>query len=232
MTKKFSKMNEAAWVLGILICGFGIALCTKADLGLSMIAAPPFILHCRLSQLYTVFTQGVCEYLWEGVLLVVLCAVILRFKWRYLLSFITAVLSGFAIDFWLLVLGGGTPYESMALRIIAFVIGSASISFAIAFFFRTSMPLQVYELFVAEITDKYGFDQTKVKSLFDISMFVITVILAVFVNKSAQGIGIGTVIVTLLNSPMIALAGKILDRFFTFEARFPRLLSFVGQKCN
>ena len=228
--KKITKMNEMAWLLGILICGLGIALCTKASFGLSMIAAPPYILHCALSKLSVFFTQGVCEYLWEGVLLVVLCLILFKIKWRYLLSFVTAVLSGYAIDFWLWVLGGNGAYESIITRIITFVVGSACVSLAIAFFFRTDMPLQVYELIVSQISEKYGFSTTKVKSVFDLIMLAITLLLAIFVTKSSQGIGIGTVIVTFANSPMIAGFGKLLDKLFVFDARFPRLLNIIRQK--
>jgi len=56
--KKIGKMNEAAWLLGILLCSLGVSLCTKAGFGLSMIAAPPYILHLKLSLLSPFFTQG------------------------------------------------------------------------------------------------------------------------------------------------------------------------------
>ena len=101
-TRKIGGMNEAAWVVGIVVCALGVALCTKADFGLSMIAAPPFILHYALRGLFPWFTQGTAEYVWQGVLLLLMCAAVQRFRWRYLLSFGTAVIAGLAIDGWLL----------------------------------------------------------------------------------------------------------------------------------
>ena len=115
--KKISRMNEAAWVIGIVGCALGVCLCTKADFGLSMIAAPPYIFHLALRDRLPWYTQGTSEYLWQGVLLLVMCVATGRFRWKYLLSFGTAVISGLCIDFWFLLLGGNGPYESLWLRI-------------------------------------------------------------------------------------------------------------------
>ena len=95
--KKIGRMNEAAWVIGIVVCALGVALCTKADFGLSMIAAPPFIFHYALRGAFPWFTQGTAEYVWQGVLLILMCAAVRRFRWRYLLSFGTAVIAGLSI---------------------------------------------------------------------------------------------------------------------------------------
>ena len=100
--RKIGKMNEAAWVIGIVVCALGVALCTKADFGLSMIAAPPFIFHYALRGVFPWFSQGTAEYVWQGVLLLLMCLAVRRFRWRYLLSFGTAVIAGLCIDGWLL----------------------------------------------------------------------------------------------------------------------------------
>ena len=83
--KKISKMNELAWVIGIVVCSLGVCLCTKADFGLSMIAAPPYILHYALRGVFPWFTQGRAEYAWQALLLLGMCLAVGRFRWRYLL---------------------------------------------------------------------------------------------------------------------------------------------------
>ena len=111
--KKLQKMNEAAWGLGILLCALGVALCTKADFGLSMIAAPSYILQIRISAFWPWYSRGMSEYVWQGVLLIVLCIVMRGFKFRYLFSFFAAVLFGYALDGWLFVLGGGAAFSAL-----------------------------------------------------------------------------------------------------------------------
>lgn len=225
--KKISKMNEAAWLCGILLCGLGVALCTKADFGLSMIAAPPYILHLKLQTFLSFYTQGTSEYVWQAVLLILLCLIIRRFSPKYLFSFGTAVFSGFAIDFWIFILGGGAPYEALWLRIFTFVLGELITALAIAFFFRTSMPLQIYELTVTEISRVYGQPTAKIKQISDAVMLAVAILFAVFVNRAPDGIGIGTLIITAVNAPLISMFGRILDKLFIFDARFPKLVDLL-----
>ncbi|MBQ4065073.1 MAG: hypothetical protein IJD10_03120 [Clostridia bacterium] len=226
--KKIGKMNEAAWLLGIILCSLGIALCTKAGFGLSMIAAPPYILHRWLSPLSSVFTQGVCEYLWQGVILVILCLAIKRFRWRYLLAFGTAVVFGLVLDLWFILFGGNAACESLPLRIVLFVLGEGFTALAIAFFFRTKLPLQIYELFVTEFAGRYKLTEDKTKFGFDLSMLALSMALALLLNRSFDGLGIGTLIITAVNALLIGLFGKLLDKLFTFEPRFPRLTRLLG----
>lgn len=226
--KKIGKMNEAAWLLGILLCSLGVSLCTKAGFGLSMIAAPPYILHLKLSLLSPFFTQGVCEYLWQGLLLVVMCLGIGRFRLKYLLAFGTGVLFGFALDGWFLLFGGNGVCESMLLRILLFTLGETVTALAVAFYFRTGMPLQIYELVVTEFSRRYGIDETIMKRINDVAMLLLSVGLALLLHRSLQGIGVGTVIITAVNAVLIGRFGKLLDRLFTFEPRFPRLVKLLG----
>lgn len=222
-TKKIGKMNEMAWVIGILVCSLGVCLCTRADFGLSMIAAPPYILHYALRDIWPWFTQGRAEYVWQAVLLIGMCLAVRRFRWRYLLSFAAAFIAGKSIDLWFIVLGGSAAYGSMAARIVAFVLGELLTSVAIAFVFRTSWPVQIYELLVREIADRYSLDVNRVKLVNDISLFVLSAVLSLLLTGGFHGFGVGTVLITAVNAPLIALCGRLIDRFFTFESRFPRL---------
>lgn len=222
--KKITKMNEIAWILGVVLCSLGVSLCTKAGFGLSMIAAPAYIIHVKMMNFFGWYTQGTSEYIFQGILLVVMCIAVRRFKFRYILSFVTAVISGLAIDGWLFLLSGNGVYESMAARVAAFAAGELITALAVAFYFRTNMPLQMYELFVKEIAEKYGFATDKVKMINDIGAFVLSIVLALLLNRSFKGVGIGTIIITVANAPLIAMFGKILDKIFGFEPMFPRLL--------
>lgn len=220
--KKLGRMNEIAWVAGIVLCALGVCLITKADFGLSMIAAPAYILHTGFIKIFPWYTQGTSEYIFQGVLLILLCIAVRRFRFRYLLSFVTAVLFGLTLDGWFFVFGGNAVYAGLAVRIFAFFMGSLSTGFAIAFFFRTRLPLQIYELVVTELSDRYGWKNTTVKQIYDAVSLLLSVLLAVLVNRSMTGIGIGTVILTVVNAPLIALSGKLLDRIFVFDSLFAK----------
>ena len=162
-------------------------------------------------------------------MLVIMCIAVRRFKPRYLLSFVTAVVSGFAIDGWLYLLSGNGVYESMAMRIAAFILGELLTGLAVAFYFRTNMPLQIYELFVKEISEKFGFPTNKVKLINDVCMLAFSVVITVILNRSLTGIGVGTIIITVVNAPLIAIFGRLLDKIFIFSPAFPKFMNIVGQ---
>lgn len=227
--KRIGRMNELAWVLGIILCSLGVCLCTKAGFGLSMIAAPPYILHLKMVEFFPWYSQGTSEYIWQGALLIIMCVIVRRFKWRYLLSFVSGILFGFALDGWLKLFGGNGVYMDMTARIISFVFGEAVTALAIAFYFRTRMPLQIYELVVVEIADKYKMNKDRTKLYNDILMLAVSVVFAAGLNHSFAGIGIGTVIITLVNAKLIEFFGRILDRLFTFEPRFPGLIKALDK---
>lgn len=222
--KKIGKMNEAAWLLGILFCSLGVALCTKADFGLSMIAAPPYILHLKMVQYFSWWSQGTSEYIWQGFLLVFMCIILRRFQVKYLLCFATAVLFGFALDGWFLLFGGNGAYDSMAVRILCFAAGEVITALAIAFYFKTDMPLQIYELLVTQIADKWKLTTARVKQANDIIMFVLSTVLAFALTGGFNGVGIGTIVITLVNAPLIQLFSKLLDKLFCFDACVPKLV--------
>ena len=221
--RKIRGMNELAWVIGIVLSTLGIALYTKADFGLSMIAAPAYIIHSKMINYFDWYSQGTSEYIIQTILIIALSVIMLRFKKSYILSFLTAIASGVVLDGWFLLMHGNAPFESMAIRIIAFIFGEISLTIAIAFFFRTTLPVQIYELIVNEISEKKNLEKNKVKQLYDVFMLVLSLALALVLNKNFQGLGIGTIIITIINAPLIKIFGDILDRVFSFESLFKRL---------
>lgn len=204
--------NIINWLLGTTLCSLGVVMCTKAGFGLSMIGAPPYIIHVWLRDYFAWFTQGTGEYVWEALILIITIIIIRRFKVKYLLSFAVAVMLGVMIDLWFLVFGGNQVVEEMYLRIIMFALGMVLASIAVAFYFRTNLPLQVYELSVVEISDKFGFKQGNVKWVIDISFLVIAIVLSLTLTGKLTGIGIGTVIITVVNAPLITFMGRIIDK--------------------
>lgn len=209
MSKKLSVIN---WVTGIILANLGVCLCTKADFGISMIGASPYIIHVWLRDRFSWYTQGTSEYIWEALILVIGCLIVRRFKAKYLLSFMTAVIAGFAIDGWFFVLGGNGAYEDFAFRVVTFTLGMIATSLGIAFFFNTKMPMQVYELVVAEISDRYGKDLNRVKYVNDLVLLVVALVLSFALTRKFTGIGVGTIIITFLNAPLIGIFRKVITK--------------------
>lgn len=233
--KKIQKSSELLWLMGTVFVALGVAICSKADLGVSMIAAPAFVVAEAIAPFWSGFSVGMTEYIIQGLMLAVLCVVVRKFNWRYLLAFLVAVIYGYTLDLFLWVLSS-VEFNAVWLRYIMLIVGDAITSLGVACFFKTYMPLQVYELFVAEIASTFKVEIGKVKSFFDATLLVLSIVLAftlfgdvssfdwsTIYFKSFHSIGLGTILTTIINSPLISAFSKLLDKIFEPTAAFPKL---------
>lgn len=232
--KKRTKSSELLWLLGTVFVALGVAICSKADLGVSMIAAPAFVVYEAISPLWSGFSVGMTEYIIQGLMLAVLCLVIRRFHWRYLLAFAVAVVYGYTLNLFLFILGG-VSLHAVWLRWVMLIVGDIITAFGVACFFKTYLPLQVYELFVAELVSRFKWNINKVKMSFDLSLLAISVVLAFTLFGDAGAfdwstigcssfhhIGLGTLVTTAINSPIIAFMSRLICRIFDPTPAFPR----------
>ena len=54
--KTFS--TELAYLIGIIVLAFGSAFMEKADFGMSMVVAPAYLLHLKISEFLPFYTFG------------------------------------------------------------------------------------------------------------------------------------------------------------------------------
>ena len=83
-------------------------------------------------------------------------------------------------------------------------------------------------MLVREIADRFGLDINRVKLCNDIVMLILSAVLAFVLTGGFNGFGIGTILITFINAPLIAFFGRLLDRFFTFEPRFPKFTAMLS----
>ena len=232
--KKITKASELLWVFGIVFVALGVSICSKADLGVSMIAAPAFIVYEAVASLWSGFSVGMVEYLVQGVLLIVMCIVVRKFDFRYLLGFGVAVLYGYALNLFLFLLSD-LQVTTVSGRWILLLVGDVCTAFGVACFFHTYMPLQVFELFVTEVTNRFKLNIHKFKWAYDLSLLAVSIALAVILfgdvktfdwskigYTSFHSIGLGTLVTTIINSPIISLMDKLISKIFEDTPRFPK----------
>ena len=216
MKKKF--YCEASYLMGLVLLAFGASLMTRADFGLSMIIAPAFI----ISEFFSFMTFGMAEYLFQAFLLILLVIFVRRFKFTYLLSFLTAVCYGLMLDgcLYLLAFLGEV---NIAVRIMFYLIGLFATSLGVAFMFHTYISAEVYELFVKEATERFGWKIGVVKTVYDCTSLVLSVLMsfAFFGFGHFKGIGIGTLVCALVNGRLISAFGSLLEKKYDFVDRFP-----------
>ena len=223
MKKKITLYSEFVYVFAILILSFSVAMVSAADLGMSMIVAPAYILSQKLGFL----TFGQSEYVIQALLFIIFCILMKKVKLVYFTSFLNCVIYGAVLDLWRIVIPIFNPDittpGSMAIpiRVTFFVVSGLITAFSIALFFRVYLYPQVYDFFVKGITEHFKLNQTKFKTVFDLSCLAVSVIMTLVFFKGFVGIGVGTLILALVNGSLIGSFGKIIDKYFEIKPLFP-----------
>lgn len=210
--------TEVAYLLGLFALALGAALMTQADFGLSMVVAPAYILHLKLSQFLPWYSFGVSEFVLQAVLLAALSIIMGRLKKGYLFSFVTALIYGVVLDLTLAVVSlipvGGIPG-----RLIFFLLGMLACSTGVALFFHTYISPEAYELFVKEAAGKWNRDISKVKTAYDCCSCLAGIVLsfAFFGIGHFEGVKLGTIFCALVNGRNIGIISRWMENNFSFE---------------
>ena len=218
MKKKKVFYTELSYILGLIIMAFAAAFTEKANFGMSMVVAPAYILHLKVSEFLPWFTFGVAEYIFQGLLVVITVAVMRKFKLTYLFSFVTAVLYGTLLDV-AMTLITGLPDEHFFIRLVWYILGTVLCSLAVSLFFHTYLSPEAYELIVKELSAKFNCNINKVKTAYDCFSVVLGIILSFsfFGFGVFEGVKLGTIICAAINGFLIGRFSKLLEHFFEFK---------------
>ncbi|MGN0522254.1 MAG: YitT family protein [Eubacterium sp.] len=213
--KKIKLSREASYVLGITIMPFAVAFTVKADLGMSMIASPTYIISEKVSFL----SYGMTEYIVQALIFAIMCIVIRKIKPAYFVTVISGIIYGTILDFAMWATNPITA-DNMVIRVFLFILGMTLTSLSVAFMFHTYIPPCAYDYFVAKIVAQKKLDSRKFKLSFDFSMLIIATALSLIFFHKLVGVNAGTLIMALLNGNLISLFSKLMDKHIEFFDRF------------
>ncbi len=210
--------TEAAYFLGIIILAAGTALMERADFGMSMVVAPAYLIYLKVSQYAGWFTFGMAEYCFQAVLLIMTAVLMKRFRIMYLFSFVTAVLYGFVLDL-MMSLAVFLPCTAVITRILFFLGGMLLCSIGVALLFHTYIAPEAYELLVKEISAKFQYDISRVKTVYDCCSCLAAVIMSFmfFGLWHFEGVKAGTIFCALINGWLIGRCGGVMEERFIFK---------------
>jgi len=225
--KKRTMHRETAYLLAMIILSLGTALMERADFGISMIVAPSYLLHLKVSQSLPWFSFGVAEYLMQTVVLVLLMLCMRRVKLAYFFAFVSAMLSGVLLDV-SIALVALIPFEGIAARLVYYVLGLYIGTAGVGLILHSYVTPGAYESFVKELAPKYGIELGKFKTGYDCCSLLLGVVFsfAFFGFGKFVGISLGTVLCAAVNGTMVAFNSKLVDKYFDFEDALPKLGNF------
>ena len=222
MKKERVFSSEAAYFAGIIILAFGGALMTMADFGLSMVIAPAYLLHLKISQYLPFYSFGMSAYMFQALLLAVLSLGLGRFKKSYPLSFLTAIFYGLMLDLFLYLLSF-LPCSGIGWRIVFYVLGLPACSLGVALVFHTYFPPEAYEVVVKECSEKLHLPIGKTKTIYDCCSCALGIILSFVFFGFGKFVGVqwGTIICALINGWLISRFSNLLEKLFVFRDALP-----------
>lgn len=223
--KKIKISSEVAYLIGVLLLAFAVAMITAADFGVSMIVAPALILSLKLDG---ILSFGVCEYIIQGILFIAMCIAAKKIKPIYFFSFFTTIFYGAALDLFRLIPFFNPnvyPPESynLSVRIIFFIVAELLTGLALAFAFKTYLYPQTNDFFVKCLSFKFNVNLTKFKLIYDYSFLFVAVLMTLILFGRFEGIGIGTIVLTIVNGPLIGFFTKFVNKCFEVTPRFKKI---------
>lgn len=186
---------------------FGVVLVLKSSLGVSVGTSIPYILSLR----YDSLRFGQWNYLVHGLALIILMVLLKRVKASYLLTFPVAFLFGLIIDFFDGLLFTYNPL-GLGIRLGIFVLGTLIISFGLALFLNSELPVLPFDTFVKEISREKGLDIGSFKTAFDLACFAISLILSLIFFRRVLGLGLGTLLSALVIGRLVGIFLKLISR--------------------
>lgn len=229
--KKRVFYTELAYVLGILLVALGVAFMEKADFGVSMVVAPAYLLHLKISQIFPFFSFGMAEYCLQALLLIAMGLVLRRFRLSYLFSFVTAVVYGFVLDGCML-LTALLPDQALWLRGLYYLGGMVLCAAGVSAMFHTYIAPEVYELFVKEVSARFGVNINRFKTGYDCVSCALGVALSFlfFGLWQFEGVKWGTIVCALVNGWVIGRFSAFYEKHWHFEDKLPWRPFFTGEK--
>lgn len=222
--KRITLHEEPICLAALFIMALSVAMTAAADFGISMIAAPAYIVSLKFDFL----TFGRAEYIVQAILFILFCLIVRRFRPVYLTCFAVCLLYGGILDLIRLIpcLSAETielGTNPLWLRHVLFVVGIVLTALAVALYFQVYIYPQIYDFFVKGVCARYSLNRRIFKPIYDIVLLGISIGLSFIFFGKLKGIGIGTFVITALNGVMIGFFDRMLQKHFRFVPLWPKL---------
>ena len=211
---------ETAYVVGLVVLAIGTAFMERANFGMSMVVAPAYLVHLKVSEVLPFFSFGMAEYVFQALLLVLLSLLMRKVKRSYLLSFCTAFLYGLILD-GVMAIMALLPLDGIVWRVFLYIAGMIVCSVGVALLFRSYFPPEAYELVVKELSEKFSASIGKTKTIYDCCSCAAGVILSLCFFGTFVGVQWGTIVCALINGWMIGRISNWMENKFTFKDALP-----------
>lgn len=179
----------ATLLLGLSVMALGITLCIRAELGITPISCPPYVLSLGLP--FTVGQFTVAMHL----SLVIGQKIMLRHKFKEIqwLQIVLALVFGCLIDGCMQLTASIVP-AGYPMSLLILLAGNILLALGMLFEIRSQLILVPTDGFVKAVCSRTGHSFAHVKIVFDVSLLLISVVCSLVLLGRIEGIREGTLI--------------------------------------
>lgn len=202
MTEQLTAKNIILLISGVLITALAVTIYVVSNLGVSTVSSIPLVLNVTFPSI----SLGMMTIIFQAVLILILC-ILYGLKVKYLVSMLLGVLFGTVVDLFFKV-WDFIPLHALPnyiILLLALLLLPLGVSLAI----RSKLTALPFDIFVSEIAEFQAKEISTIKIWFDVSCVMITLALSLIFHQTIIGIGIGTIIATLLSGKLIQFYLKL-----------------------
>lgn len=183
------------FVGGLLITTLGVKLMALTSFGIS----PWDSVNFGVSSILDI---GVGQAAWITSLTVLFISSLINRKMFKLTTIITAILIGYFIDGWTIILGN-IILRSFLIKVLVFIIGILVYSLGVCIYLKSEYPQNPIDYLMITIKERFSLKIEIAKLIIDI----FSVVCAYIIGGT---IGLGTIVITLIAGPLIGQFTRII----------------------
>jgi uncharacterized membrane protein YczE len=200
------KKRITALLVGTCFISFGIALMSKAAIGMSPISCFPYV----MSLIFPQFTLGEWVLIWNALFAVLQIPVMGKNYKLYLLTQIPlAFLLGYFTDFAKYLIRN-IPVPNYMVSVLFVVLGTLFTALGVYLTVNAKLIMNGPEAFVRAVSDRANIKFGTVKTIFDISNMLLAVIASALIFHKICGIREGTVFSAIFTGVFVNIYTRIL----------------------
>jgi uncharacterized membrane protein YczE len=193
---------------GTCFISFGIAIMSKASIGMSPISCFPYV----MSLVYTRLTLGEWVLIWNALFALLQIPVMGRKYKLYLLTQVPlAFVLGYCTDFAKYLIKGFSVPNYMV-SVLFVVLGTMFTALGVYLTVNARLIMNGPEAFIRAVSDRIHIKFGTLKSIFDISNMLLAAISSVIIFHKLEGVREGTVFAAVFTGIFVNIYTKIIDR--------------------
>ena len=212
MTRPEAVKRFLCMIVGLTVTALGLAVCVRADLGISPITTLAF----ALNKAFPALTLGTYVF-FQHIVFFILTAALLRkdFKRFQLLQLPCSFLFGYFVDFWELLLRS-LSLNGYIPRILLLLVGCVIVGLGFSLSYTSRVALEANTAFLNALSLRTGKAYSTLKTLTDVLIVIMAAAVALLALRTVVGIREGTVIAALIIGPIAGFFNRRLAGLETF----------------